>query len=138
MMEAYTIQMIKCLLAKYYSSIGFKAEIFEKSTFDIEAMDKRWEELFYMNIKDDSEGCWELTECEVEPMFCMSLDTDNNSWKWEVGRKLWFNDHYIIIYEDEGECEEFEDALASALDVFEQLGTEFEVTDLEDIDDSIT
>ena len=128
--------MLKCLLAKYYSSSGFKAEIFEKSTFDIEAMDKRWEELFSMPIKEDEEGCWALSECEVEPLFEISFADD--IWAWQTGRRLWTKDKYTLIYAEGGECEDFEDALEAALDSFENLSSEFEVTDLEDIDDSIT
>lgn len=128
--------MIKCWLAEFYSSTGYKAEIFEKSTFSIEEMDKRWEEIFFFPIKDDSEGCWELTDCEVEPLFEVSIDDE--SWKWQTGKRLWFNNHYKLIYIDYGVADDFEKALEDALDAFENMSIHMEVTDLEDIDDSIT
>lgn len=127
--------MLKCLLAEFYSSTGYKAEIFEKAKFDIEAMDKRWEEIFYFPIKDDSAGCWEITECEVEPLFEISVDDE--CWHWQIGRRLWFNDHYKLLYTESGEANDLEKALELALDAFSNMGTEFEVTELEDIDDTL-
>ena len=130
MMEDY---MIKCLLAQFYSSFGMKAEIFEKDTFDLDAMDKRWEELFEISMKDDPESCWELTDCEVEPLFEVSVDDE--SWKWQTGKRLWFNNYFKQIYVDHGQAEDFETALEAALDAFENMSIDMEVTDLENIDD---
>lgn len=129
--------MVKCVLAEYFSSTGYKAEILEKASFDITNMDSRWEEIFYFPIKDDSEGYWQLTECEVEPLFEISFKDD--LWYWQTARRLWFKEHFKLLYADEGDgYEDFEDALNAALDAFNNLALEFEVTDLEDIDDSIT
>ena len=128
--------MIKCVLAEYFSSTGYKAEILEKVSFDISNMDNRWEEIFYFPIKDDAEGYWQLTECEVEPLFEVSID--NESWKWQIGKRLWFNDHFKLIYIDSGEAVDFETALEHALDAFENMSINMELTNLEDIDDSIT
>lgn len=127
--------MIKCLLAQFYSSDKMKSEIFEKSTFDITAMDNRWEEIFGMSMKDDPEASWELAECEVEPLFEVSVDDE--SWKWQTGKRLWFNEYYKLLYVDHGEAEDFESALDAALDAFENMTIESEVTDLEDIDDDL-
>ena len=127
--------MIKCLLAQFYSSDKMKSEIFEKSTFDITAMDNRWEEIFGMPMKEDPEASWELAECEVEPLFEVSVDDE--SWKWQTGKRLWFNEYYKLMYMDHGEAEDFETALDSALTAFENMTVESEITDLEDIDDDL-
>ena len=127
--------MIKCWLAEFYGSTGYKAEILDKSTFTIEEMDKRWEDIFESPIKEDPEGCWELSDCEVEPLFEVSID--DKSWKWQTGKRLWFNDFYKLIYIDHGEAEDFEKALEDALEAFEGMSINMEVTDLEDIDDDI-
>ena len=127
--------MIKCILAEYYSSTGYRAEILEQTNFDISNMDKRWEDIFYISIKDDSEGCWELTECEVEPLFEISFK--DTLWYWQTGRRLWFNDHYKLLYNEGGACDDIEKAFDEALDAFNNMATEFEVTDLEDIDDDL-
>ena len=128
--------MIKCILAEYYSSTGYHCEIVEKDKFDITQMDKRWEELFFFPMNQDSEGSWEYTDCEVEPFFEISIR--DFIWNWAVGRKLWFNDNYKMLYSEYGECEDFEEALNSALDAFDTMDAIPPMTELENIDDDFT
>lgn len=135
MMEV-SYQLIKCILAEFYGSTGYKAEVIESSKFEIDKMDAMWEDIFGFAMKDDPEGSWEYTDCEVEPFFEISIR--DFIWNWAVGRKLWFNDNYKMIYSEYGECEDFEEALNAALDAFENLSMTFEITDLEDIDDDFT
>lgn len=134
MMEV-SYQLIKCILAEFYGSTGYKAEVIESSKFEIDKMDAMWEEIFGFAMKDDSEGSWELTDCEVEPLFEISHKDDE--WWWQTGRRMWFNDHYKLIYNEGDACDTIEEALESALDAFENLSMTFEMTDLEDIDDTI-
>ena len=125
--------MSNCILCEYYSSTGYHCEIVEKDKFDITQMDKRWEELFFFPMNQDSEGSWEYTDCEVEPFFEISIR--DFIWNWSVGRKLWFNDNYKMIYSEYGEGEDFEEALNAALDAFNNMDAIPPMTELEDIDD---
>ena len=99
-------------------------------------MDQRWEEIFNMPMNEDPESCWELTECEVEPLFEISVDDE--AWKWQIGKRLWFDDYYKLLYIDHGEADCFEEALEAALDAFNDMTIESEITELEDIDDDFT
>ena len=134
MMEV-SYQLIKCILAEFYGSTGYKAEVVESSKFEIDKMDARWEDIFGFAMKDDSEGSWDLTACEVEPLFEISYKDDK--WCWQTGRRLWFNDCYKLMYNDCGECKTLEEAMEAAINSFESLTLSFEVTDLEDIDDTL-
>lgn len=127
--------MSNCILCEYYSSTGYHCEIVEKDKFDITQMDKRWEELFFFPMNQDSEGSWEYTDCEVEPLFEISYKDEK--WWWQTGRRMWFNDHYKLIYNEGDACDTIEEALEAALDAFENLSMTFEITDLEDIDDTL-
>ena len=128
--------MSNCILCEYYSSTGYYCEIVEKDKFDITQMDKRWEELFFFPINQDSEGSWEYTDCEVEPFFEISIR--DFIWNWAIGRKLWFNDSYKMLYSGYGKSEDFEEALNDALDAFNNMDAIPPMTELEDIDDDFT
>ena len=128
--------MSNYILCEYYSSTGYHCEIVEKDKFDITQMDKRWEELFFFPMNQDSEGSWEYTDCEVEPFFEISVR--DFIWNWAVGRKLWFNDNYKMIYSEYGEREDFEEALNEALDAFNNMDAIPPMIELENIDDDFT
>ena len=63
-----SIQMIKCKLAEFYSSKGYAFEILESNKFAILQMDDKWKEHFLTDIVNDENGCWEITDCELEPI----------------------------------------------------------------------
>ena len=128
--------MIKCKLAEFYSSKGYAFEILESNKFDVLQMDDKWKEHFLADIVNDEHGCWEITDCELEPI--LQLSVSDEGWEWYVGKKLIFNSYYKQVKVKSGIESMPEIALEKGLDAFEEMLQEEALTDLEDIDDDFT